>query len=48
VVTFLFLMTGLAIITYLNQQPYEPRERDYSMPDPVTLSVSGSGWVFYP
>ncbi len=30
VVTFLFIMTGLAIITYLNQQPYEPRERDYS------------------
>jgi hypothetical protein len=30
VVTFLFLMTGLAIISYLNQQPYEPRERDYS------------------
>jgi NhaP-type Na+/H+ or K+/H+ antiporter len=29
-VTFLFHMTGLAIITYLNQQPYEPRERDYS------------------
>ena len=24
------LMTGLAIVTYLNQQPYEPRERDYS------------------
>ena len=30
VVGFLFLMTGMAIITYLNQQPYEPRERDYS------------------
>ncbi|MDP4281590.1 MAG: DUF2723 domain-containing protein, partial [Bacteroidota bacterium] len=30
VVIMLFLMTGLAIITYLNQQPYEPRERDYS------------------
>jgi hypothetical protein len=30
VVAFLFLMTGLAIVTYLNQQPYEPRERDYS------------------
>jgi hypothetical protein len=30
VVTFLFIMTGLAIISYLNQQPYEPRERDYS------------------
>ena len=30
VVALLFVMTGLAIITYLNQQPYEPRERDYS------------------
>jgi len=30
VVVFLFFMTGLAIIIFLNQQPYEPRERDYS------------------
>ncbi len=30
VVLLLFLMTGLGIVTYLNQQPYEPRERDYS------------------
>lgn len=30
VVTLLFLMTGLAIIVYLNQKPYEPRERDYA------------------
>ena len=30
-VTFLlFFMTGLAIILYLNQQPQEPRERDYA------------------
>lgn len=30
-VTFmLFFMTGLAIIVYLNQKPYEPRERDYA------------------
>ncbi len=26
----LFLMTGIAIIVYLNQTPYQPRERDYS------------------
>ncbi|WP_234573021.1 protein O-mannosyl-transferase family [Rhodohalobacter sp. 614A] len=26
----LFLLTGLAIIFYLNQTPYEPRERDYA------------------
>ncbi len=30
-VTFmLFFMTGIAIIIYLNQQPIEPRERDYA------------------
>jgi len=30
VIALLFLMTGLAIIAYLNQKPFEPRERDYS------------------
>lgn len=30
VVMFLFLMTGLAIVVYLNQYPYQPRERDYA------------------
>lgn len=30
VVFMLFFMTGLAIILYLNQTPYEPRERDYA------------------
>ena len=30
VVFFLFFMTGLAIILYLNQTPLEPRERDYA------------------
>jgi len=30
VVGLLFFMTGLAIIIYLNQTPYQPRERDYS------------------
>lgn len=30
VVTILFLMTGVAIIVYLNQKPLEPRERDYA------------------
>lgn len=29
-VTLLFLMTGLAIVVYLNQNPGEPRERDYA------------------
>ncbi len=30
VVATLFLFTGLAIVLYLNQPPYQPRERDYS------------------
>lgn len=30
VIFLLFLMTGLAIVVYLNQSPLEPRERDYS------------------
>ncbi|MCD7711109.1 MAG: DUF2723 domain-containing protein [Porphyromonadaceae bacterium] len=30
VVFFLFFMTGLAIVVYLNQTPYQPRERDYA------------------
>ena len=30
VVCFLFLMTGLAIVFYLNQTPMQPRERDYA------------------
>ncbi len=30
VVFLLFVMTGLAIIVYLNQTPYQPRERDYA------------------
>ncbi len=30
IIGLLFLMTGLAILVYLNQQPYEPRERDYA------------------
>ena len=29
-VALLFLMTGLAIVTYLNQNPSQPRERDYA------------------
>ena len=30
VVFFLFFMTGLAIVFYLNQTPQQPRERDYA------------------
>lgn len=30
VVTLLFVLTGVAIIIYLNPTPYQPRERDYA------------------
>ena len=30
IVFFLFFMTGLAIVLYLNQTPQQPRERDYA------------------
>lgn len=30
VVTLLFILTGLAIVIYLNQSPFQPRERDYA------------------
>ncbi len=30
IVCFLFFMTGLAIVLYLNQTPQQPRERDYA------------------
>ncbi len=38
VVALLFFFTGLAIIVYLNQTPYQPRERDYA--------YSGSFYAF--
>ena len=30
IILLTFLFTGLAIVVYLNQKPYEPRERDYA------------------
>ena len=30
VVTLLFVLTGFAILVYLNQYPFQPRERDYA------------------
>lgn len=30
IITLAFIFTGLAIVVYLNQKPYEPRERDYA------------------
>lgn len=38
VVFLLFILTGLAIVVYLNQTPYQPRERDYA--------YSGSFYAF--
>lgn len=38
VVGLLFLMTGAAIVVYLNQYPYQPRERDYA--------YAGSAYAF--
>ncbi len=38
VISLIFLMTGLAIIIYLNQTPQQPRERDYA--------YSGSFYAF--
>jgi hypothetical protein len=30
IVSLLFLLTGLAVVVYLNQYPFQPRERDYA------------------
>jgi hypothetical protein len=30
IIMFLFILTGLAIVVYLNQSPFQPRERDYA------------------
>jgi len=30
ITALLFVLTGLAIVVYLNQTPYQPRERDYA------------------
>ncbi len=30
ITTLLFVLTGIAIVVYLNQTPYQPRERDYA------------------
>ena len=30
VIFLFFILTGVAIVVYLNQTPYQPRERDYA------------------
>ena len=53
VVFFLFFMTGLAIVLYLNQTPMQPRERDYAYAGSfyafaiwIGMGVAGiAGWL---
>jgi hypothetical protein len=52
VVLILFVMTGVAIVIYLNQTPYQPRERDYAYAGSfyafaiwIGLGVAGLGQV---
>jgi hypothetical protein len=54
VVTLLFLFTGLAIVLYLNQTPWQPRERDYAYVGSfyayaiwIGLSVPAMHWFFF-
>lgn len=42
VIFMLFLMTGLAIVVYLNQAPGEARERDYSF---LGSYLAFAGWI---
>ncbi len=44
IVALFFLMTGLAIVVYLNQTPDEPRERDYAF---IGSFMAFSVWVGY-
>lgn len=41
-ITVLFVMTGLAIVVYLNQDPGEPRERDYTF---LVSYMAFSMWI---
>ena len=42
----LFLFTGLALKIYLNERPFEPRERDYALVGSFMCSPCGLGLVF--
>ena len=45
IVMLLYLMTGIAIVVYLNQYPNQPRERDYAYAGSFYFfSVSGLDW----
>jgi phage shock protein PspC (stress-responsive transcriptional regulator) len=41
VVMLLFFFTGMAIVIYLNQTPFQPRERDYAYVGSSMPSRSG-------
>ena len=52
VVCFLFFMTGIAIVLYLNQTPGQPRERDYAFAGSfyafaiwIGIGVPAIGWM---
>ena len=52
VVFFLFFMTGIAIVLYLNQPPMQPRERDYAFAGSfyafaiwIGMGVAGLRWL---
>lgn len=47
VVLLLFIMTGLAIVVYLNQYPLQPRERDYAYAGSFYAFTIWIGMGFY-
>lgn len=44
IIALQFLMTGIAIVVYLNQSPGEPRERDYSF---LVSFMAFSTWIAF-
>ena len=54
IIMFLFILTGLAIVVYLNQHPFQPRERDYAYAGSfyafsiwVGMGVAGLASIFH-
>ena len=42
----LFILTGLALVVYLNSPPSEPRERDYIYAGSYYAFSIWIGWIF--